>query len=205
MRTIYRRWRTFPCGRTSDGNRIASQIGRFFLLDLSCFVATGVPSHFRKQRTVSIGHASGVRFVSRAFSPFLPLVIASTANATLTRSHLSVSFYALVMHWSFYGIIYSVIKRITKSRPQQFSSKAPSKICEQKKVTGRGVRVTKTMKTHTAKGIGRDEWRKKSSTFGLGQTRKRGSMPSWSEARSWIHRSLSASPSTGYCDRTLAR
>lgn len=72
VRTIYRRWRTFPCGRTSDGNRIASQIGRFFLLDLSCFVATGVPSHFRKQRTVSIGHASGVRFVSRAFSPFLP-------------------------------------------------------------------------------------------------------------------------------------
>ena len=139
------------------------------------------------------------------FHRFYHLIIASTANATLTRSHLSVSFYALVMHWSFYGIIYSVIKRITKSRPQQFSSKIPSKICEQKKVTGRGVRVTKTMKTHTAKGIGRDEWRKKSSTFGLGQTRKRGSMPSWSEARSWIHRSLSASPSTGYCDRTLAR
>src|SRR6516164_9751300 len=100
--------------------------------------------------------------------------------------------------------MYNDIKRITKSSNNNFH-RNPSKIAKKKKVTGRGFRVTKTIETPTAKGIGRDEWRKESSTSGLGQTRKSESMRSWSEARSWIHRSLCASPSTGYCDRTSAR
>ena len=67
---ICRRWRTIPFDRTSDGIRIASQIERSFLLDVSRLSARCVASPRRESCSASIGHASVVRFPSLAF-PYL--------------------------------------------------------------------------------------------------------------------------------------
>jgi hypothetical protein len=65
---IYRRSRTIPFCRISDGNRSGSQTVRSSILDLSGLTATDVAIHSHKSRSVFVRDLSRTRFGSRAFS-----------------------------------------------------------------------------------------------------------------------------------------
>lgn len=77
--SVYRRWRTVPCDRTSDETRIAPQIRLASSSGRYPFWGRSVPNRFQKRRSVRFGRASSpclrgasrVPFVSRAFSAFL--------------------------------------------------------------------------------------------------------------------------------------
>jgi len=78
---ICRRWRTFPFDKTADGIRIASQIERFFLLDLARLSAKSVPNPRHESCSASIWPCirSSICFASVSISvPNLSLQTEST-------------------------------------------------------------------------------------------------------------------------------
>src|SRR4029450_9056544 len=86
---ICRKWRTFLCGRTSDGIHISLQIAQSLPPDLSRSVAKGVPSPGRKSGSASTRHAFRVRFASPAFPLLFAicLLLRRCRSASVTSRH----------------------------------------------------------------------------------------------------------------------